>query len=124
MEYKYSFEKLDVWSDARLFIVEIYKLTKTMPPDEKFGLSSQIQRASVSIASNIAEGTTRISDKEKIRFVEIAYGSLMEVYCQLCIAMDLSYITEKQLENQKITIDMIAKKLSGLKNAYQKRLNS
>jgi len=123
MEYKYSFEKLDVWSDARLFIVEIYKLTKTMPPDEKFGLSSQIQRASVSIASNIAEGTTRISDKEKIRFVEIAYGSLMEVYCQLCIAMDLSYITEKQLENQKITIDMIPKKLSGLKNAYQKRLN-
>src|ERR1035437_9254865 len=123
MEYKYSFEKLDVWSDARLFIVEIYKLTKTMPPDEKFGLSSQIQRASVSIASNIAEGTTRISDKEKIRFVEIAYGSLMEVYCQLCIAMDLSYITEKQLENQKITIDMIAKRLSGLKNAYQKRLN-
>lgn len=48
----------------------------------------------------------------------------MEVYCQLCIAMDLSYITEKQLENQKITIDMIAQKLSGLKNAYQKRLNS
>jgi four helix bundle protein len=124
MEYKYSFEKLGVWSDARLFIVEIYKLTKTMPPDEKFGLSSQIQRASVSIASNIAEGTTRISDKEKIRFVEIAYGSLMEVYCQLCIAMDLSYITEKQLENQKITIDMIAQKLSGLKNAYLKRLNS
>lgn len=55
MEYKYSFEKLDVWSDARLFIVEIYKLTKTMLPDEKFGLSSQIKRASVSIVSNIAE---------------------------------------------------------------------
>jgi len=124
MEYKYSFEKLDVWSDARMFIVEIYKLTKTMPVEEKYGLCSQIQRASVSIASNIAEGTTRISDKEKIRFIEIAYGSLMEVYCQLCIALDLLYITEKQLGDQKITIDMIAKKLSGLKTAYEKRLNS
>ncbi len=61
-----------------LFIVEIYKLTKTMPVEEKYGLCSQIQRASVSIASNIAEGTTRISDKEKIRFIEIAYGSLMD----------------------------------------------
>lgn len=95
-----------------------------MSPDEKFGLSSQIRRAEVSIASNIAEGTTRIFDKKNIRFVEIAYGSLMEVYCQLCIALDLIYITEKQLENIKITIDMIAQKLSGLKNAYQKRLNS
>jgi len=123
MEYKYSFEKLDVWSDARMFIVEIYKLTKTMPVEEKYGLCSQIQRASVSIASNIAEGTTRISDKEKIRFIEIAYGSLMEVYCQLCIALDLLYITEKQLGDQKITIDMIAKKLNGLKTAYEKRLN-
>lgn len=124
MEYKYSFEKLDVWNDARMFIVEIYMLTGTMPAEERYGLCSQIQRASVSIASNIAEGTTRISDKEKIRFVEIAYGSLMEVYCQLCIALDLSYITEKQLENQKITIDIIAQKLSRLKSAYQKRLNS
>ena len=123
MEYKYSFEKLDVWSDARMFIVEIYKLTKTMPAEERYGLCSQIQRASVSIASNIAEGTTRISDKEKIRFIEIAYGSLMEVYCQLCIALDLLYITEKQLGDQKITIDMIAKKLNGLKTAYEKRLN-
>lgn len=113
-----------MWNDARMFIVEIYKLTGTMPAEERYGLCSQIQRASVSIASNIAEGTTRISDKEKIRFVEIAYGSLMEVYCQLCIALDLFYITEKQLENQKITIDIIAQKLSGLKNAYQKRLNS
>jgi four helix bundle protein len=124
MEYKYSFEKLDVWSDARMFIVEIYKLTKIMPVEEKYGLCSQIQRASVSIASNITEGTTRISDKEKIRFIEIAYGSLMEVYCQLCIALDLLYITEKQLVDQKMTIDMIAKKLSGLKTAYEKRLNS
>ena len=107
-----------------MFIVEIYKLTKTMPVEEKYGLCSQIQRASVSIASNIAEGTTRISDKEKIRFIEIAYGSLMEVYCQLCIALDLLYITEKQLGDQKITIDMIAKKLNGLKTAYEKRLNS
>jgi len=124
MEYKYSFEKLEVWSDARMFVVEIYKLTKTMPSDEKFGLCSQLQRATVSIVSNKAKGTTRTSDKEKIRFVEVAYGSLKEVYCQFCIAFDLAYISDIQLENQKNTIDLIAKKLSGLKNAYQKRLNS
>ena len=124
MEYKYSFEKLEVWTDARQLVVEIYKLTKLMPLDERFGLCSQIQRAAVSVVSNIAEGTTRTSDKEKIRFVEIAYGSLMEVYCQLCIAVDLKYITEIQILEQKEMIDIIAKKLSGLKNAYQKRLNS
>ncbi len=77
MEHKYSFEKLDVWNDARKFVVDIYALTKLMPTEERFGLCSQIQRASVSIVSNIAEGTTRFSDKEKIRFIEIAYGSLM-----------------------------------------------
>ena len=86
MEHKYSFEKLEVWNDARKLVVEIYALTKRMPIDEKFGLCSQIKRASVSVVSNIAEGTSRTSDKEKIQFVEIAYGSLMEVYCQLYIA--------------------------------------
>jgi len=91
MEHKYSFEKLEVWNDARKLVVEIYALTKRIPIDEKFGLCSQIKRASV--VSNIVEGTSRTSDKEKIRFVEIAYGSLMEVYCQLYIAYDLEYLS-------------------------------
>ncbi len=123
MEHKYSFENLEVWKDARNFVVEVYSLTKVMPEHEKYGLCSQIQRASVSIASNIAEGTSRITDKEKIRFIEIAYGSLMEVYCQFYLALDLEYITKEQFESQKSAVDKVAIKLSALKNAYQKRLN-
>ena len=101
---------------------DIYKLTDHFPKEEKYGLASQIQRASVSIVSNIAEGTSRLSDKEKIRYVEITYGSLMEVYCQLCIALDLNYISSQQLNDQKQKIDSIAGKLNALNRAYQKRL--
>jgi len=124
VEYKYDFEKLEVWKDVRSFVIEIYALTKLMPLEEKYGLCSQIQRASVSIVSNIAEGTTRFSDKEKIRFVEIAYGSLMEVYCQLYVALDLKYISIEQFENAKLTVGVISNKLSALNRAYQKRINS
>ncbi|HJV79072.1 MAG TPA: four helix bundle protein [Paludibacter sp.] len=122
MEYKYSFEKLDVWQDARKFVTEIYKTTSNFPTDEKFGLCSQLQRAAVSVVSNIAEGTSRLSDKEKIRFVEIAYGSLMEVYCQLSVSLDLQYITTEQFEINKKSIDSIAKQLSALVKAYKNRL--
>jgi len=93
MDYKYSFEKLDVWQDPRKFVTEIYKISAIFPSEEKFGLCSQLQRASVSVVSNIAEGVSRLSDKEKIRFIEISYGSLMEVYCQLYISLDLMYLT-------------------------------
>jgi four helix bundle protein len=124
MEHKYSFEKLDVWNDARKFVIDIYALTKLMPAEERFGLCSQIQRASVSIVSNIAEGTTRFSDKEKIRYIEIAYGSLMEVYCQLYVALDLKYITIVHFQNVKISVNEISNKLNALNRAYQKRLNN
>lgn len=91
MGYRYSFEKLEVWSDARELVKTIYKTTENFPDKEKFGLSSQVQRAVVSIVSNIAEGVSRNSVKEQIRFIEVAYGSLMEVYCQLYVAVDLGY---------------------------------
>ncbi|MGC9151228.1 MAG: four helix bundle protein [Microbacter sp.] len=123
MGHQYSFENLEVWKDARKLVADVYTLTRTMPEHEKYGLCSQIQRASVSIASNIAEGTSRMTDKEKIRFIEIAYGSLMEVYCQFYLALDLDYITKEQFESQKLAVDKVAIKLSALKNAYQKRLN-
>ena len=112
MSYKYSFEKLDVWQDARLFVKEIYTITKLFPSEERYNLCSQIQRASISIVSNIAEGLSRNSDKEKIRFIEIAYGSLMEVYCQVYISVDLLYITAQQFDDLKSSIDKIANKLN------------
>ncbi len=121
MEYRYSFEKLEVWSDARLFVTEVYNLTKLFPPEEKFGLSSQIQRAAVSVASNIAEGISRFSNKEKLRFIEIAYGSLMEVYCQACVAMDLNYINSEQCDLIKQSTLKISNKLTALSRSIQNK---
>ena len=123
MDYKYSFEKLDVWQDARKFVTEIYKVSGTFPSEEKFGLCSQLQSASVSVVSNIAEGVSRQSDKEKIRFVEISYGSLMEVYCQLYISLDLKYLTIDQFETCKMRIDAFARQLRALIKAYKKRID-
>jgi len=121
MDYKYGFEKLEVWQDARLFVKEIYIITKLYPNEERFNLCSQIQRASISIVSNIAEGLSRNSDKEKIRFIEIAYGSLMEVYCQLQISADLSYISTEQLDLLRLSIDKIANKLNALNRSIASR---
>lgn len=124
MPYKYNFEKLEVWNDARLFVSVIYKITNSFPEKEKYGICSQMQRAAVSIVSNIAEGVSRNSVKEQIRFIEIAYGSLMEVYCQLYITMDLDYLSSEIFDNTKEDIDKIANKLNALNRSLAKRLNT
>jgi len=79
--HTYSFEKLEVWQKASVYVSTIYKLTESFPVVEKFGLVSQLRRASISIVSNIAEGTSRSSLKDQVRFTEIAYGSAIETYC-------------------------------------------
>jgi len=93
----FSFEKLDVWKLSMTLTKSVYKLTKVFPDEEKFGLTSQIRRASVSIASNIAEGSSRITGKEQARYSEISFGSLLEVLNQLIIATELEYISEAEL---------------------------
>lgn len=123
MEYKYSFEKLEVWNDARNLVKMIYLHTNNFPERERFGLSSQMQRAVVSIVSNIAEGVSRNSVKEKIRFVELAYGSLMELYCQLYVSVDLDYLTPDTFTLIKAEIDKIANKANALKRNFIKQLN-
>ncbi|MDR2147001.1 MAG: four helix bundle protein [Tannerella sp.] len=123
MDYQYGFEKLEVWQDARKFVSEIYLITGQFPSEEKYALTSQICRAAVSIVSNIAEGVSRKTSKEKLRFLEIAYGSLMEVYCQLNIALDLKYVTTEQFEMLKSTTTMISNKLNALSRAFE-RLNN
>jgi four helix bundle protein len=119
--YKYSFEKLEVWKDARMFVKDIYTLTKNYPIEERFGLSAQMQRAVVSIISNIAEGVSRNTDKEKSRFIEIAYGSLMELLAQLYVSLDLEYISNSQFDELKISIDKIANKLNALNRSFQSK---
>jgi len=122
-DHIYSFEKLDVWQKARVYVKMIYKLTEFFPEEEKFGLVSQLRRASISIVSNIAEGTCRSSLKDQIRFSEVAYGSALETYCQLIISLDLEFIDEKDFEPLKKVLFDITAKLSGLKNSQIKRLN-
>lgn len=92
---QFGFERLFVWQKSRQLVSMIYKLIIKLPQEERFGLSDQLRRASVSIASNLAEGAGRMSIKEKIHFCEVSYGSLMEVTCQLLLAQDLGYLTEE-----------------------------
>ena len=116
----YGFEKLDVWQKSRLLVRDIYLITKSFPDDERFGLTSQIRRAIFSVSCNIAEGTSRWSNKEKIRFIEIAYGSLMEVVNCLMLAFDLEYISEQKILELRFNIDIVANKLNGLKKSFDR----
>lgn len=118
----YSFEKLKVWQEAKKLVVDVYHLLDSFPRFEKYALCDQIRRAIVSVPSNIAEGSGRRSLKEQIHFLEIAYGSLMETYNQLLIAIELNYITEESLEVIKPSIDAVAKMINGLSNSYEQKL--
>ena len=116
----YGFEKLDVWQKSRLLVRDIYLITKSFPEDERFGLTSQLRRAMISVSCNIAEVTSRLSNKEKIRFIEIAYGSLMEVVNCLMLAFDLEYISEQKILELRFNIDIVANKLNGLKKSLDR----
>lgn len=118
----YSFEKLNVWQEAKKLVVDVYNLLDGFPNFEKYALCDQIRRAVVSVPSNIAEGSGRKSLKEQIHYLEIAYGSLMEAYNQLLIAIDLTYISMESVENIKLRIDAVAKMINGLSNAHAAKL--
>ncbi|MBP5629010.1 MAG: four helix bundle protein [Bacteroidaceae bacterium] len=120
----YSFEKLEVWNEAKKLVVEVYHLLDKFPKIENYALCDQIRRAIVSVPSNIAEGSGRKSLKEQIHFIEIAYGSLMEAYNQLLIAVDLAYIDTESLMAIKPTIDSVARMLNGLRNSFTRKLLS
>ena len=121
-QLEFSFEKLDVWQESRILVKEIYILLRNFPAEEKYALCDQIRRAVVSVPSNIAEGSGRMSVKEKIHFLEVAFGSLMETFCQMQIARDLEYISDEQLLNVKAKVLQISKMLTGLRNSLLKRL--
>lgn len=93
-----SFTDLNAWREGHYLVLEIYKITKRFPKEEQFGLTSQIRRAIVSLTSNIAEGFSRKSYKEKVQFYSMALGSLTEVQNQLLIARDLDYITKVEFK--------------------------
>ena len=118
----YSFEKLRVWQESKKLVVEVYQLLDSFPKFEKFAICDQIRRAIVSVPSNIAEGSGRKSLKEQIHFLEISYGSLMETYNQLLIAIDLAYITEDSVATIKPSIDAVAKMINALSSSYSNKL--
>ena len=122
MDRKFSFEGLEVYNKARSLVSDVYRLQNKFPKEERFGLGDQIRRAAVSITANLAEGSGRQSLKEKIHFIEISYGSLMEVFCELQTACDLGYIIEAQLNALRPQFIDIAKMLSGLRSSLEKRL--
>jgi len=113
--YTYSFEKLQVWNEAKEFTKVIYKITSNFPDTEKFGLTSQLRRASVSVCSNIAEGSARKTDKDKARYTTIAFSSAVEVLNQLIIAKELNFISEHNYLNCRSQIESITNKLNALR---------
>ena len=86
MSYKFSFEKLNVWVDSKELIKIIYNITKSFPDEEKFGLTNQLRRASISVTSNLAEGTSRNTNKDMAHSTTLSFSSLMEVLNQIIIA--------------------------------------
>ncbi|TLX77757.1 four helix bundle protein [Labilibacter sediminis] len=112
----HNFRELKIWQKGRLLVKEVYDLTKQLPNEETFGLTSQIRRASVSIPSNIAEGAGRGSDKDFNRFLDIAYGSCFELETQLILCVDLKYISELEFEPVQIKIQEIQKMIFALKS--------
>ena len=109
---------MDVYIVAKELVLQVYKLLQTFPKEEQYALCDQLRRAVVSVPSNIAEGLGRSSEKEQLRFIEIAYGSLMEVETQIDIACDLGYISNTDVDNILEYIDREARLLSGLR-AYR-----
>ena len=114
----FQFESLTAWIKAKELTLSVYRLVAKFPQHEQFALSSQIRRAAISIPSNIAEGSGRISMKEKAHFVEIAFGSLTETYCQLLLAVDLGYIATAELEAIKSQFSDTSRLMSALRNSY------
>jgi four helix bundle protein len=120
--YVYSFEKLDAWKLAKELVVKIYKLTSQFPPEENFGITSHIRRASVSVCSNLAEGCGRSTSKDQGNFYNKAYSSLMEVLNQLLISHDLNWISEKDLTDIRVEVEAVSLKINSLRKSVLTKL--
>ena len=120
---EFSFERLEVWKKSRLLVKDVYHVTVPFPEKEKYGLTNQIRRAIVSVSSNIAEGSTRQSTKEKARFYEVAFGSLIEVLNQLIIATDLEYLPIIELNYIRPQIEEVGRMLNALHKSTQNKVS-
>ena len=117
----FRFEKLDVWHKAVELADRVYTATRNFPSDERFSLTSQMRRSAVSISSNIAEGSGRTSDVDFARFLEIAYGSLMEVVSQGDIAKRQGFLQANDFDELYQKSERVARMLSGLRSSILER---
>jgi four helix bundle protein len=113
----FNFEKLETWQKAIQFADLVYRLTKSFLDDERFGLTSQMRRAAVSISSNIAEGTSRHSREDYARFLEIATGSVFEVVSQSFISRNQGFLPEDHFRALYVAAEEQSKMLSGLRRS-------
>lgn len=116
MDKKYDYKQLSAFQEAKTLVLMVYKSLNHFPKEEQYALCDQLRRAVISVPSNLAEGSGRISLKDQAHFFEIAYGSLLEVECQIDIAYSLSYLSLEEKEQLTIQINKIAAMLSGLRS--------
>ena len=109
-----KFKNLIVYQKSKELVKQVYALLKQFPDDERFALCGQMRRAAISVPSNIVEGMARLSTKDQAHFLNIAYGSLMELYAQLDIALDLGYLSENEFIKIETQIDEIDKMIVAL----------
>ena len=115
MEKKYEYKNLDVYKESKNLVKMVYGLIEKFPKVETYALCDQLRRAVISVPSNIAEGSGRTSVKDQAHFFEMAFGSLMEVSCQMDIACDLGYIEPLELNQVEELVRKIAAMLTGLR---------
>ena len=115
------YKDMEVWKESIKLVTDIYKITETYPQSELFGLTNQLRRSVISIPSNIAEGSVKHSDKESLRFLDIALGSLAELDTQMLISQNLNFINNYDTIEQQIS--KVRALLIGLAKYYEKQLN-
>ena len=113
----YSFENLIVWQESVQLVKYIYRITNNFPSEEKFGLISQLRKATVSISSNLTKGTSRKTNKDKEHFTTISFSSAMEVLNQLIISKELGFISENETILARQKIEKITNMLNALRNS-------
>jgi four helix bundle protein len=117
----FSFEDLTVWKDSKELTKVIYSITSSFPDNEKFGLVSQMRRASISVSSNIAEGSSRVSPKDQAHFYHLSYSSLMEVFSQFLVSKELGLIADMKENNIRDKVSKISYKLNSLRTSALER---
>ena len=123
MANDFFYKKVEAYNKAKQYTIYVYSLVQKFPTFEQHALCDQLRRAAVSVPSNIAEGLGRMAIKERLRFLEIAYGSLTETICQLDIACSLGYISNDELTTAEDMSTEIAKIMSGLRKSLMDKQN-